>query len=77
MLILPGHPLFNATLGAALPPGWLDVANSSGGEFAFVARSGSGLLEPVFGAALDEYLEGGEYDERLGEIDEVEPDEWE
>lgn len=67
MLILPGDPEFNATL-ATPPPNWRQVAASLSGEYAFVARTGSGLLEPVSFRELDEYLEGGEYDERMDEI---------
>lgn len=67
-LILPGDPDFDATL-AIPPPTWRAVASRSP-QFAFVARAGSGLLEPVTMAELEDYLEGGEYDERLIEIGE-------
>lgn len=67
MLILPGDPEFSATL-ATPPPNWRQVAANLSGEYAFVARTGSGLLEPVSFRELDEYLDGGEYDERMGEI---------
>lgn len=66
-LILPGDPEFDQTL-ACPPPNWRSVATQHGGEFAFVARAGSGVLEPVSFRELDEYLEGGEYDERLEAI---------
>lgn len=75
MLILPGDPDFDSTL-ALPPPNWRRFAESTP-DFAFVARAGSGLLEPVSMADLDEYLEGGEYDDRLeeiGEADELEFD---
>ena len=65
-LILPGDPEFDRTL-ATPPPNWVSVAARHQGEFAFVARSGSGLLEPVSFRELDEYLEGGEYAQRLQE----------
>jgi len=65
-LILPGDPEFDRTL-ACPPPNWQQVAARHRGEFAFVARSGSGLLEPVSYQELDEYLEGGEYAQRLQE----------
>lgn len=71
-LILPGDPLFDFTLGAALPPGWQDAAAAAGGDFALVARAGSGILEAVPEWEVEEYLEGGEYDQRLEEIGEVE-----
>jgi len=63
-LILPGDPEFDLTL-ASPPPNWQQVAAQHRGEFAFVARSGSGLLEPVSFQELEEYLEGGEYAQRL------------
>ncbi len=69
-LILPGDPDFDLTLGACLPSGWQDVAAATNGEFAFIARSGSGILEAVPAWEVEEYLEGGEYDQRLDEIDE-------
>lgn len=65
-LILPGDPQFDRTL-ASPPPNWQQVAARHQGEFAFVARSGSGLLEPVSYQELEEYLEGGEYAQRLQE----------
>lgn len=63
-LILPGDPEFDLTL-ATPPPHWQQEAARLGGEFAFIVRADSGLLEPCSFAELDEYLEGGEYDERL------------
>jgi hypothetical protein len=68
MLILPGDPEFNLTL-ATPPPNWRQVAEQLSGEYAFVARAGSGMLEPVSFRELDEYLDGGEYDDRLEEIE--------
>ncbi|MBD2090378.1 hypothetical protein H6F67_10980 [Microcoleus sp. FACHB-1515] len=68
MLLLPGNPEFNRVL-ATPPPNWRQFAQSTP-DFAFVARSGSGLLEPVSMVDLDNYLEGGEYEERLEEIGE-------
>lgn len=72
MLILPGDPEFALTLGTALPPGWEELANRLGGEYAFIARAGSGLLEPCSPDELDEYIEGGEYEQRLRECDDPE-----
>lgn len=69
LLILPGHPLFDLTLGFA-PPNWESVAAATGGEMALIARSDSGLLEAVPWAEAEEYLEGGEYDQRLASIGE-------
>lgn len=67
-LILPGDPLFQATLDGAAPPDWRAVAAQYGGDFAFVARADTGLMEPVSLPALDEYLEGGEYAVRLDRL---------
>lgn len=64
MLILPGDPEFDRTL-ATPPPNWSQSMARYGGECAFVARSGSGILEPVSLQNLDDYLEGGEYEQRL------------
>lgn len=75
-LILPGDPEFYETLGASLPPGWQSVRDSQNGDFGFIVRPGSCLLEPVSGNELDEYLDGGEYDERLDELEQIESDEW-
>lgn len=72
-LILPGHPFFNDYLYSQLPPGWRNFAESNP-DFAFVARSGTGILEAVNQAELDEYIEGGEYDQWLEESDQTEDD---
>lgn len=72
MLILPGNPLFDLTLSTAAPPNWRDVAVKHD-TFAFVAEPGSGIMRPASPDDLQDYLEGGEYDERLDEID----DDWE
>ena len=69
MLILPGDPLFNQTLMNP-PPNWPEVAARDGNEFHFVAEPESGLFRAVTLSELDEYLESGEYEERLIEIGE-------
>lgn len=66
-LILPGHPLFDLTL-ATPRPDWRGVA-AKDEQYAFVTEPGSGLMRPVTQADLEDYLYGGEYDERLEEID--------
>lgn len=66
--MLPGDPGFNEIL-ATPPPSWRQVASNLSGEFAFIVRANTGLLEPVSYDDLDEYIEGGEYDERLEVID--------
>lgn len=71
MIILPGDPLFDLTLGT-LPPDWKEHRGKAD-HFAFVVRPGSGgLLEPVFNTDLDEYLEDGEFEARSQELE----DEW-
>ena len=65
-IILPGDPEFDLTLGTSLPLDW----NQHSSEFAFVARAGSGILETVSMDELEDYLYGGEYDDRLQEIGE-------
>lgn len=68
-LILPRHPLFEDYLYSTFPPGWRNFAYHNP-SFAFVARSGSGILEAVDQDQMQEYLEGGEYDQWLEECGE-------
>lgn len=75
MLILPGDPEFDEIL-ATPPPNWREVAANLSGEFAFAARAGSGILEPVSMRELDDYIEGGEYDDRLAELDDEDFELW-
>lgn len=70
-IILPGHPFFNDYLHGNLPPGWRNFSEHNP-DFAFVARSGSGVLEAVNAAELEEYIEGGEYDQWMEESDQLE-----
>lgn len=67
-LILPGDPLFEETL-LRPPPDWRDQIRGAD-NYAFIVRADSMLLEPVNISQLDDYMEGGEYDERLGAIGE-------
>lgn len=67
-LILPGDPEFDFCLGAILPPNWKQAPTVESGGHAFVARAGSGILQPVTEQELDDYLYGGEYEERLQEL---------
>jgi len=64
MLYLPGCPEFDFTLATALPPGSQDCV--------FIASAGSGILRAVSSNSPEywDYLEGGEYDQRLEEIGE-------
>lgn len=73
-LILPGDPEFNSTL-ATPPPGWRDAAAKDGDTFAFVVEPGSGLARCVGSKGLEDYLNSGEYDERLLEIEDDELEE--
>jgi len=69
MLILPGHPLFDLTLATARPPGWADHSHDGEGV-AMVVDPDSGLMRPANAKEVDEYVWGGEYDERLEAIGE-------
>ena len=73
-IILPGNPLYDASLAQNLPPGWADDAVSACGAGAFVFKLGSGVMVPVSEAELTDYLNGGEYDERLELIGESSDD---
>lgn len=68
MLLLPGDPEFDWTLASSLPPSWRAAAAAIGEQVAFVAEAGSGLLRPATAEELNDYLYGGEYDDRLDEI---------
>jgi len=70
-LLFPGDPDFDYYL-ATLPPNWKQNMHQNQGQCAFVAEPGSGILRPANSVELTEYIEGGEYDERLAEIDELE-----
>ncbi len=63
MIILPGHPDFDLALGA-IPPDWEQVA-ARGEGITFVADAETGLLRAATVDECEEYLFGGEYDERL------------
>ena len=65
MLFLPHHPGFYEYLHSLRPPDAQQVANKESGDFHYVVRSGSLLVEAVGLEELDEYLGGGEYDEAL------------
>ncbi len=66
-LILPGNPLFDFTLDTTPPPGWQSSIAVDG--FAGFVISASGLMRPATPDELDEYLDGGEYDERMTDVD--------
>lgn len=70
-IILPGDPAFDWTLTQP-PPNWQQVAAKDPDGFAFVVEPCSGLVRVATADDLEEYLYGGEYDERLEEIGESE-----
>ncbi|MEC4804430.1 MAG: hypothetical protein SAJ12_10510 [Jaaginema sp. PMC 1079.18] len=77
-LILPGTIEFEETLATVLPYNWQEIAYSACGDYNFIARAGSGVLEAVHESEAREYLYGGEYDQRLEEAEDWtgdEPDE--
>lgn len=63
-LILPGDPGFDETLMTPRPD-WGEVAAKDGDSYAFVVMPGELLPRPVTIAELDEYLQGGAYDEQM------------
>ena len=65
-IILPGHPDFNFYLHGRLPPNWRETFSQ---ESAFVVRADGVTLEMVTEKEFEEYIEGGEYDERLTQMD--------
>jgi hypothetical protein len=69
LIILPGDPNFEETLMTPSPD-YLDAAERDGDSYAFVVGN-DGLARPVTSWELTEYLEGGEYNERLTQIGDV------
>lgn len=70
-LIYPGNPEFEAILGCTLPLNWRQDAWNMLGEFCFVVGE-SGLMRTATLEETREYLEGGEYDKRLTQIEDQE-----
>lgn len=68
-LILPGDVEFDCTLNGLLPP------VDQGVQPLYVQRPGSLLLEPATAEEMTEFLLGGEYDDRLDEMEEDEEEE--
>lgn len=71
LLILPCDPEFAETTGQRLPPSWRAVAEKIGENPTFVVCPHSGLMRPATPQEVDEYICGGEYEERLRSIGEV------
>lgn len=69
LLCLPGDPGFNETLLTPRPD-WKQVAERDGDTYALVVGQ-DGLARPVTSSELQEYLEGGEYEQRLMQIDDL------
>jgi hypothetical protein len=66
LIMLPGEPGFEQTLMTPRPD-WIETANRDGDSYAFVVGE-DGLARPVTSYELTEYLDGGEYDQRLAQI---------
>lgn len=69
-LILPDNPLFDETLATAPPPNWREYAATSGDGNAvgFVADASSGVLRPANWNDIEDYVWGGEWDERMTDL---------
>jgi hypothetical protein len=74
LIILPGDPEFDWTLATSIPPDWKDISRVDPDGFGFAAAPDSGIFRPLSSIDLEDYLYGGEYDERLAEIGMT--DEW-
>lgn len=72
MIILPSDSEFDETLCTTLPLNWQAIASQYSGDYGFVVDSESGLLRVENSRGIREYVEGGEYDERLALIE----DDW-
>lgn len=70
-LILPGDFEYDETLAAVLPPNWQSQVNAWNGDYGFVVDSQTGMLRVENSQGIREYVNGGEYDERLEQIDEL------
>jgi hypothetical protein len=70
-LILPGDPEYDLTLATTLPPDWKANADLWSGDYGFVVDVETGMLRTVNAQQMQEYAFGGEYDERLQQIDEI------
>lgn len=70
--MLPDHPDFARILSTP-PPNWEEVAIRDGNTYTFVADSSSGILRAATAVECQDYILGGEYDERLADL--YDPDE--
>lgn len=62
LLILPGNPLFDFILNTCPPPG------RQADQFYFVVDAQTGFIRNANQQEVDEYVQSGEYDDRLLEI---------
>jgi hypothetical protein len=68
LIMTPDSPFFYPILQSNPPPGWRSsIASEHSGVF--VCDSQTGMLRTASEGELDEYLEGGEYDEAVAEDD--------
>jgi hypothetical protein len=66
-LILPGDPVFNATL-SQIPPDWESQANTKG-CFGFVPDAAAGgVLRAVDNGEFQDYVFGGEYEQHQQDL---------
>lgn len=70
-IMTPEDPEFSQWLGIP-PPTWQAEIESRAGECVLVTDAESGLLRPASWRETDEYLYGGEYDERMRSLMEAE-----
>ena len=71
-IILPDNPLYALTLNGTLPPDWEMKAEQLGHLPNFVCDAETGLMRPASHAEMLEYVYGGEYDQRLANMDDFE-----
>lgn len=75
LILLPGDYYYDLTLATSAPGDWQVTAAQDSNGYAFVADVDSGLMRCVTGCQLEDYLYGGEYEQRLISIGES-IDEW-
>lgn len=69
LIMTPDHEMFDWILNTSPPPGWKNSITSDFEGF-FIVRADTGIMEPAWGATLDDYCQGGELDERPDPLDE-------
>ncbi|MFB8788648.1 MAG: hypothetical protein U7123_07295 [Potamolinea sp.] len=66
-LIYPWHPEFHQSL-AVIPPDFYQARHQHSGDVALICQAGSDLMLPLGGKDLEEYIQGGEWDERTKQL---------